>query len=363
MLKLRMKIAQYQEQIYLVFILSMVGLISMGFNSTDKIYLVVFGIAALALLLKMAVTDYTLKEFLWITVFSALIGIDLLRNGEKTLLLTIMGIWGVKNVSLEKIFRYALWTKIVLTAGTLTLAATGIIENEFLLLPKNDTHVLLYCYGYLTPNIAFANLFLILVFAILVYRNRLKLPAYLCFTLLMLGAYELFMCRTGLVVWFVLLLSMIGYWLAQKLKWEKIYLSLFCFIPIISAILSFALPILASHNETIGHVLDYYLTGRLRLMIPYLDAMRLMILGNVSSHPFDNMYFHTIYNYGWIIFVIGLAAYIRTMWLCMKQEKHHEVIILGIMALYGFMENYPLSVVWNLSFLYLSLVLFNKENS
>lgn len=363
MLKLRKKIAQYQEQIYLVFILSMVGLISMGFNSTDRFYLIVFGIAAIAFFLKMAVTDYTLKEFLWIAAISALIGVDLLRNGEKTLLLTIMGIWGTKNVSLEKVFRYSLWTKVALTAGTLLLAATGIIENEALTLPKNGSYVQLYCYGYLTPNIAFANVFLILVFAILVYKNRLRWPAYLCFTLLILGAYKLFMCRTGLIVWFALLLSMIGYWLSQKLKWEKGYLSLLCFLPVISVVLSFVLPILAIHNNYIKHVLNHCLTGRIQFMIPYLDAMKSVILGNTSSHPFDNMYFHTVYNYGWIVFIIGLAAYIRTMWLCIKQKKHHEVIVLGIMALYGFMENYPLSVVWNLSLLYLSLTLFSKENA
>ena len=44
---------------------------------------------------------------------------------RKTLILTVMAIFGAKNVNLDKVMKYALWEKVVLTVGTLTLAATG----------------------------------------------------------------------------------------------------------------------------------------------------------------------------------------------------------------------------------------------
>ena len=46
----------------------------------------------------------------------------------------------LKNVNLDKVMKYALWEKAVLTVGTLTLAATGVIENE-MALPKNGTYM------------------------------------------------------------------------------------------------------------------------------------------------------------------------------------------------------------------------------
>lgn len=62
MLELRKKLANYQEIFYMLFLLPMTGMTSMGLNSEDIIYLYVFAVATLFLLLKMAVTDFTWLE-------------------------------------------------------------------------------------------------------------------------------------------------------------------------------------------------------------------------------------------------------------------------------------------------------------
>lgn len=136
MLELRKKLSRYQEILYLLFLLPMTGMVSMGLNSEDRIYLYVFAAATLFLVLKMAVTDYNLREFVVIAVLTLVFGAIFLRNGEKTLLLTLMAIFGAKNVNLDKALKYALWEKAIFTVGTLTLAATGVIENEYVWLPK-----------------------------------------------------------------------------------------------------------------------------------------------------------------------------------------------------------------------------------
>ena len=58
MLELRKKLANYQEIFYMLFLLPMTGMTSMGLNSEDRIYLYVFAVATLFLLLKMAVTAF-----------------------------------------------------------------------------------------------------------------------------------------------------------------------------------------------------------------------------------------------------------------------------------------------------------------
>ena len=191
LLEFRRKISQYQETMYMVFILLMVALTSAGFNSEDKLYKIVFIFAALFLFLKLIVTDYSIKEIMWMAAIVLLLGINFLRNGERTLLLTVLGILGAKNVNTNKVFLYALWIKVVLTIGTISLAAAGIIENEMVTLPKGGVYIDLYCYGYLQPNIAYANLFSIFVLAILAYRDKLKWYIYVGFTLLMIGAYKI----------------------------------------------------------------------------------------------------------------------------------------------------------------------------
>lgn len=361
MLKLREKLAQYQEQFYLVFILSIIALFSAGFNSTDRVYQVVFLAATLFLLLKLAVTDFTWREILWMAAVTLLLGLNLLRNGEKTLIITAMGVFGVKNVSLDKVFRNSLWVKVVFTVGTILLAAVGIIENQARKLPKNGERIIIYCYGYDHPNAAFANVFVLFVIAILVWRDKLKWYAYAGFTLVLLGAYRLFVCRTGLAVWAALLMIVLGYKISRKLKWEKYYLTLLLLIPVGLAVLTFVLPLIGIENNEVVAKLNSYLTGRIKLLTQGINNLGFPLLGNIPRDPFDSSYFHLVYNYGWIITIICFIAYLYTMWECRKDDRPYELIVLSTMAIYGFMEHWPLSIGWNLSLLCISHILFRKK--
>ncbi|MCM1189492.1 MAG: hypothetical protein NC541_09365 [bacterium] len=362
-MNIRHKLAKYQDFYYMIFILAMTGMTSAGINSEYGIYKIVFAAGTVLLLLKMAVTDFTWREILVMALFTALLGVNLLRNGEKTLVLTAMGIFGAKNISLDKVFKYALWLKAALTACTLLLAATGVIENRMIELPKNGEMVTLYCYGYYTPNMAFANIFVVLLLAILVYRDKLKWYAYVIATAIMFAAYKVFMCRTGLVVWFVLCLMVLGYRLTRRWKYEKIYMTLFIAIPAVLAALTLILPVLLQKGYKFAAKLNFYLTGRIQLQNLFYNDIGTLLLGHVPRNPFDSIYFHLIYNYGWILFLLCFIAYCYGIWYCIKRENYYGVIGMGVMAVYGFMEQLPLSVLWNLPLLYLSWVLFKEKKT
>ena len=361
MLKLRKKLGEYQEIYYMIFILAMTGMHSAGINSDDSIYKVIFIGATLFLLLKMAVTDFTLREIALMAVFTILLGTNLLRNGEKTLILTAMGIFGAKNVSLDKVLKYALWIKTVLTVGTLTLAAVGVIENVPLNLPKTGEIYTIYCYGYDHPNMAFASIFILLLLAILVYGDKLKWYAYIVGTVILFAAYKVFMCRTGLLVWGVLCLMVLGYRAAKHWKWEKVYMAFFTAVPAVLAALTLILSMWARKNAEVDDMINLYLTGRIRIINRSFDNIRGLFLGAVPRRDFDSIYFQLLYNYGWILFILCLIAYCAGIWYCNKKANYYAAIGLSIMAVYGFMELLPLSVLWNLPLLYLSWVLFKER--
>lgn len=83
MLELRKKIANYQEIFYMLFLLPMTGMTSMGLNSEDRIYLYVFAVATLFLLLKMAVTDFTWQEIAIMVVLTLLFGVNFSEMAKK----------------------------------------------------------------------------------------------------------------------------------------------------------------------------------------------------------------------------------------------------------------------------------------
>lgn len=361
MLELRRKIGKYQEAFYMVFILAMTGMNSAGINSDDRIYLPIFAVATLFLLMKMAVTDFTWQEFLIMAVLTALLGANFLRNGEKTLILTAMGIFGAKNVSLEKVMKYALWVKAALTVVTIGLAAVGVIENVAIILPKNWEAQTIYCYGYYHPNAAFANIFMVLLLAILVYQDKLKWYAYVVGTAIILVAYKMFMCRTGLLVWFVLCLMVMGYKLMKWIKWERLYMKLFLLIPVGLAALTLLISTWARMNANFDAKIDYYLTGRIRHINQFWDNLNISLLGNVPREPFDSIYFHVLYNYGWGLFLLYFIAYVVVMWYCNKKGKYYKTMALSIMAVYGFMEYASLSVLLNMPLLYFAGLLFREK--
>lgn len=365
MLKLRRKLGEYQEIYFMIFILAMTGMSSAGITSGYRIYKYIFMGATLFLLLKMAVTDFTLREILLIVLFTVLLGANLLRNGEKTLILTAMGIFGAKNVDLNKVLKYALWEKTALTAGTLMLAAMGVIENVAMTLPKNNEWYEIYCYGYYHPNMAFANILLLLLLAVLVYGDRLKWYAYVIGTVILLVAYKVFMCRTGLWGWAVLCLMVLGYRLLKHWNREKIYMMLFTVIPVVLAAMTLLLPMWARKSEWANEKLNYYLTSRIAHINQFLDniGIRGLLLGHVPREDFDSLYFHLLYNYGWVIFILCIIAYCAGMWYCNKKGEYYGVIGLGLTAVYGFMEYLPLSVLWNLPLLYISWVLFKEKKT
>lgn len=361
MLELRKKLSNYQEVFYLLFLLPMTGMSSMGLNSEDRIYLYVFAVATLFLLLKMAVTDFTWREVAIMAVLTLLFGVNFLRNGEKTLILTVMAIFGAKNVDLDKVMKYALWEKAVLTVGTLTLAATGVIENEMVTLPKNGEWVEIPCYGYYQPNMAFANIFVVLLLVMLVYRDKMKWYGYLIGTGIMYGAYKVFMCRTGMMIWLVLCLMVLGYVIVRFFHVEKGYFYLFLLIPVGLTVLTLGLPPLAKNNWKFSAWINYVLNGRIDHINQVYGQVWKLILGHAPQEPFDSMYFTILYNYGWGIFLLSLVAYIAGMWYGIKKGQYYGVIALGIMAGYGFMELLPMSAVWNLPLLYLSQILFQGK--
>lgn len=358
MLELRKKLANYQEIFYMLFLLPMTGMTSMGLNSEDRIYLYVFAVATLFLLLKMAVTDFTWKEIAIMGVFTLLLGANFLRNGEKTLILTAMGIFGAKNVNLDKVMKYALWEKAVLTVGTLTLAATEVIENVAFELPKHGEMYTIYSYGYETPNMGFANIFVVLLLTIIVYGDRMQWYAYVVASGIIILFYKILICRTGLMAWGCMCLALLMYKILKRVNKEKIYMRCYTLIPIILGGLSIILPIVSWDNYEFSHLLNTILNGRIDLINQVHYEKWNSMLGHIPQRAFDNMYFNMLYNYGLLLFAFFLIAYMIGMWYCNLREQHYVTITLGIMAVYGFMELLPLSILWNLPLIYLAQVLF-----
>lgn len=357
-----MSILKNREWYYLIFIMILNGLASAGLTSQDPVYRVLFAVAAVFFCLKILATTFSLKEYIFMVIILILLGVCFLRNHEKTLILSVMGILGCKGISVKKILTYNLYLKIGLTIFAVSFALIGIVENEPIALPKGGEIFNLYCFGYYSPNALFANLFLICLMIVAVYQGSVKLWGYIGMTAGLYLAYKILMCRTGLVVWLLFLLMVLGYWILRNSKLKRGYLFLFILIPLLCCVATFITAVLYGRGNRAAVWLDGLLTGRIKHIAPFLlGSQSFTILGNVPREPFDSIYMHLYYNYGVILFAIGIMAYIAAMYRLWKKSKDFPLMILGIMSVYGFMEQFPLNVTWNLFLLYIGAALFEKN--
>ena len=74
------------------------------------------------------------------------------------------------------------------------------------------------------------------------------------------------MCRTGVLVWGLLCIMVLGYRIMQRFHWERTYLYLFTAIPGVLSVLTMVIPVVARNNGEFSTMINKLLTGRVDLI-------------------------------------------------------------------------------------------------
>lgn len=360
-MKLREKLSKYNEWLFMAYILPLNACTAAGLTSESRIYQLVFALGLIALAIKLICTDYSKRELLIMLAVLTFLGAVFINNHEKTLILSALAVFGAKGVSVRKIIGYMLIPRVFFTVLTVSLACLNLIPNKEVLLPKNGEEYVLYCYGFYQPNVLYINLFLIVLLFIERYKEKLKVPAYLGFGVILFGAYRILYSRTGWYLYILLCVIVAVYFIAKKYKIQKLYLLLFIGLPVILAGFSFLVIALYKNDVGVIQQLDFILTGRIRLMAQAIDISSIRLIGNVPRVAFDNSYVHIFYNYGVIMLIIVLYSYSKTMVALWKHNMEYEVLIFGILAIYAFMEQFPLNATWNPFLLFFAYYIYRDQ--
>lgn len=366
MLKIRKKLAEYSEVWFLIYILITGGMRTIGRGAFDIIWLA--GIAFLCLGIKLIVTDYTKKEIFWMVTFALLVLVNFGINHEKTLFLTMISIYGAKNINLNKVFLYSLWSRVLLFGGQVLLVCLGIIEGGYMEgMPKYSAiqgeweNYRIPCLGFTHPNYAYLSLIMIALLVLLVYKERLKWLHLGIMTIILFIFYKVLLCRSGWYIWILTLMIIAVYKMAERLNLKEIYIKLLCAVPAIMMIFSYLVVILMARGNAFAIWVDRCLTGRVREVIRWCQPYLFRLLANEERTANEIAYIQLPYNYGWLLFAILLTLYMKTMWLMAKRKEDYYVIVFAVISIYFLGEAVPVSVGWNLSLLLISEVLFQKS--
>lgn len=360
MKEFRKKLSEYSDYFYGIYTLLLGVLVSGGFYSEDKAYKLVFCICIVLWLVKMAVTNYSIKEIAAILVLFFLLGMTFITNRDKTLILALLAITGAKNVDLKRVFKWSFWAKLVVTIELILLAYGDFITNAVVTNKKSGKWIDTVCLGYGNPNLGFLNILMIFMLAIMAYGELVKWYIYLIMTGIIYGAYRVFNCRTGFIVWICFVLVMCIYRLIRKFKVGQVLLYLLSLAPIGLCALTGLLLFMHKKQMGIAIRIDNILHNRISL-ISKGPIKELDLFGCKERVYFDNGFYHLLYNYGIIMAIIFVVAYTYLMFRLAKEKMYNEVMVLFGGALVVFMEFFSaFSVGLNYSLILLSIVLYGN---
>ena len=356
--------ARLSEYCYAGFILIMSAAAACGLNSGDLAYKNLFSVAAFLWVCKMCLTSYTRREILAILVVFGLLLINFAHNGEKTLILTAMAVFGAKGVDFCKVLKGNLIVKLVLTAGTITLSACGIIENTAVSLGKGEggqvEYMTIESYGYFHPNTSFAAIFVIAALVITLFGDTMKWYSYVSVTLVVMFFYRLFHCRTGMLLWLVLCLMVMVNQAVQKWTLKRIYCTLISYVPLVLLCFSLLAAYFYGEYSSLFRRLDIALSGRIYMVWKNLQNSLPALLGSHSATFLDNGYVYILYNYGVPVFLLVVGGYCLTIWYCYIHRQDYILILMGVMAVYAFMEQFPFNAAWNIAWVYVGTCFYDR---
>lgn len=364
--KIRNYLKQYAEIFYMLYFLPLAGCVAMGISSSQIVYRLVFAVAALFLLMKLALTDYTRKELLLMAAVMVLLGYGFYRTREKALIITAVSIFGCKDVDVRKVLKYTVLVYIIGMTITVGLVMAGKVQGEIHELTKGGVRYDINDFGFSHPNSAYNHLFMIGLMAIVAWGKELRWYHYGVITAAMFIGYKVFLSRTGLLIYFILCAALV---LVYIVKWEKARRTLgfvWALLPLGMASASYVLPVLFPKDIELVKTLNDYTTGRIYLSFKALESADITWFG-ATERPWegvyyiDNAYMNILLSCGILLCLLWVISLFLAAYYYWKTEQYYILIAIGIISIYGFMEYSVVNVTWNPILLFLLDVFLKKQ--
>jgi hypothetical protein len=337
----------------------------LGYSSGSPFYNMFFCVAAVFWLGKMLLTDYSLREIVWIAVFLLISLWMYAKLGELTGILLLMTVAGTKNCNFEVIMKLTMVVWGLSVAVVIACSAVGILEQTPLLISDNN-YLPRYVYGfaYGKQNLLFLSGFLTVTAILYVYFDRLNVLWLLGTMIPMMFLYELTYCRTGILL-FGLLWVMIGW---EKItKWKGYH-----HIYSLAYVIGFAISLLATVFYSPGNLgmqkINHLFNGRIDIAHAYFGTVGFSLFPrDVSIFSFnlnriiDNLYMSLAITSGLVVAVLFVFLMTKTSRLLCKKNCYRELIFMVIFAIYAVLEEFPLNPSMNSFILLLGVLLYRDK--
>lgn len=304
-----------------------------------------FRVTFLLCMAKIALTKYSLKEWLVMAGFFGLGVISYFSTGRNEIIRIVAFVAAAKGISLPQMMKVTFYTTLTGVLALIMMSLTGILGSTYLEMNYRGNGIeRRYCLGLGHPNALHCMVFVLVVLGIYLYWKRLKW--YHCFILegINLGFYVITQSRTGMAVTTFGIFVALCFSLFPRLKETKaVYilgaLGVFGCIAfsVAAAIFGCELPVLEKLNKP--------LTGRIFWSNYFGAASGWSLFSNPQNDQyFDMGYIRLFYWYGIVPAIVYILLKFAQIRYAFKKKDAAALLVITMFALYTVFEAHAVSV-------------------
>lgn len=352
------------ELVYCTYFAIMLFAKGIGLYEGQSAYTMCLLVSTFLLAVKLMITRHSVLEYIIIGLLGLMGCAVFLHTGEKSALIYILMIIGMKGVSLKRVFKVGLfvWGSTFLAQTLLSLLE---LRTDLFFIHKKlgMGHLIRWSLGYPHPNVLHISYFILLAF--ILYFVRAKSPKLEKIMLIMfLGNIYIFaysLSYTGFALTTIFLI--IYYYLQKRKKIGRLEgILIQCVFPV-CVLFSVIGPLVLK-----GHLFDLVnkiLNTRYFMSRYFLTTQKLELFGTASfdrpdtSYNLDCSYVNALFYHGIVLAFCMYVGYILLVRYLYKKDRRKELAITLGIVIAGISEPFLVNTSYkNLTFLFMGEMLF-----
>jgi len=352
------------ELIYCTYFAIMLFAKGIGLYEGQTAYTVCLLISAFLLIFKLMITKHSVFEYIIIGILGSLGCVVFFNISDKSALIYIMMIIGMKGVSLKKVFKVGTFVWGITFFSQIILSVLEMKPDLFFIHKKLGLgHLIRWSLGYPHPNVLHISYFILLAF--ILYFLRAESPKLeKLMALMFLGNMYIFtysLSYTGFALTTVFLI--IYYYMQKRKKLSKVESILVqCVFPV-CVIFSIFGPLIIKGK--LFDIINKILNSRFYLSQYFLTTQEIKLFGTTfhdlpdTSYNLDCSYVNVLFCYGIILSLCIFIGYIILIWKLYKHNRRKELAITLSIIIAGMSEPFLVNTSYkNLTFLFMGEMLF-----
>ena len=355
------------EIIYYLYFAIMIFAKGIGLYDGMWPYTVALILGFFLVILKLALTEHTLAEWLFVLGLSGL-GILVWHNsGEKGAIIYITMIVAMKNVSIKRLFSIGMGIWGITFVAQAILTMTGLKSDIFVVHAKLGLgYIIRWSLGYPHPNVLQISFLILCAFILYLADWRGKKLVYATLVMLIWNLYVFFysISYTGLILVVVYLFGNLYLSFKKELtKLEKVLITL-----VFPACAAFAVLGPVVFQGRLWDICNKALNTRFNIAKTYLTTDPITLFGArpseaipVGLQNIDSSYVFTLMHYGVVLSVLLCVGYMALIRNCIKEKKYKELAITIGLAIAAISEPFFVNSSFkNISLLFLGEFVFEN---